>query len=131
MLNTPDSYGVQFQRESYERVAPDPTQWPILFGKVNGMAFNGFSDEQLRSIEAPFLIAGGDHDVVGGRLEHLLETTKRIPNAQLAIVPDAGHFILNDDPQKLLPIVETFLDEPISTVAFATPAVGYHAGVSR
>ena len=42
--------------------------------------------------------------------------SRLIPNAQLAIIPDAGHFVLNDDPEKLLPVVATFLDQPLSTV---------------
>jgi hypothetical protein len=54
-----------------------------------------------------------------------------IPNAQLAVIPNASHFVLNVDPEKLLPIVAAFLDEPISTVPFATPETGYHPGVTR
>jgi pimeloyl-ACP methyl ester carboxylesterase len=131
MSLTPDHSSVQFQRENYERVAPDPSQWPSLFAKATGMVWQGFSHDQLQSIQAPVLIAGGDHDLLGPRLEHLLEMARIIPQAQLAIVPDAGHFILNDDPDKLLPIVATFLDRPVSTVPFATTLTGYHPGQTR
>jgi pimeloyl-ACP methyl ester carboxylesterase len=130
---TPDDYSVQFQRESYQRVAPDPTGWPTLFDKVSRktIEWQGFSRDELKSITAPVLIATGDHPNLGDLLEHMLEVFQLIPNAQLAVIPDAGHFVLNDDPEKLLPIVATFLDQPTSTVPFATPTTGYHPGVTR
>lgn len=126
---TPDHYSVQFQRESYEQVAPDPTQWPTLFAKVQKTEWQGFSHDLLKSIKAPVLIASGDHDFVP--VEHSLEISRLIPNAQLAIVPDAGHFVLNVDPEKVLPIVAAFLDEPLTKEPFATPKTGYHPGETR
>ena len=35
-----------------------------------------------------------------------------IPNAQLAVIPDASHFVLFSEPEKLLPTVAAFLDAP-------------------
>ena len=52
-------------------------------------------------------------------------------HAQLAVIPDAGHFVLYEDPEKLLPLVACFLDQPASTVPFATPISGYHPGETR
>ena len=114
-------------------MAPDPTGWPTLFDKVSRKAieWQGFSRDELKSITAPVLIATGDHPNLGDLLEHMLEVFQLIPNAQLAVIPDAGHFVLNDDPERLLPIVATFLDQPTSTVPFATPTTGYHPGVTR
>lgn len=128
---TPDNYNVQFQRENYERMAPDPTQWPTLFDKVlrQTMEWKGFSRDELKSITAPVLIASSDHEFVP--VEHSLEISRLIPNAQLAVIPNASHYVLNVDPEKLLPTVAAFLDEPISTVPFATPKTGYHPGVTR
>jgi pimeloyl-ACP methyl ester carboxylesterase len=37
-----------------------------------------------------------------------LEMYRIIPNAQLAILPDTGHFVLNVDPKKSLSIVAAF-----------------------
>jgi pimeloyl-ACP methyl ester carboxylesterase len=131
MTLTPEHPSVQFQRESYQRIAPDPTQWPALFMKYTRMGWKGLSPDDLKSIKAPVLIAGGDHDVLGPRVEHHVENARLIPNGQLAIVPDAGHFVLNDEPEKLLPIVAAFLDQPISAVPFATTLSGYHPGETR
>jgi pimeloyl-ACP methyl ester carboxylesterase len=89
----------------------------------------GFSKEELASIQAPFLIIQGDNDFV--RIEHSVETYKTIPNAELAIIPDTGHFVLNWDPQKVIPTIETFLSEPSVKIPFATPETGYHPGETR
>jgi pimeloyl-ACP methyl ester carboxylesterase len=129
-LSSADGYSVQFPRENYQKVAPDPTHWPMLFAKTQRMEWQGFSPDELKSIKAPILIATGDHDY-GLSVEHSVEMFRLIPNAQLAVIPDAGHFVLSVDPEKLLPIVAAFLDEPISTVPFATPQTGYHPGVTR
>jgi pimeloyl-ACP methyl ester carboxylesterase len=110
-------------------VAPDPKQWPTLFNKDNKIEWKGFSRDQLKSIKAPVLIVVGDRDFL--RLEYCLEMFRQIPNAQLAILPDAGHFVLNVDPEKLLPTIATFLDAPIPGLPFATPRTGFHAGVNR
>jgi pimeloyl-ACP methyl ester carboxylesterase len=131
MTLTPDHRSVQFERENYERVAPDPTQWTTLFAKSSRVVWNGFSRDELKSIEAPVLIAAGDHDVLVPPVEHHLAMSRLIPNAQLAVIPDAGHFVLYDDPQKLLPTVSNFLDQQASTVPFATTISGYHPGETR
>ena len=62
----PDSDLVKWEREEYQKVAPDPKQWPTLFAKVmkSGIAWKGFSPYQLKAIKAPVLIACGDHDLI-------------------------------------------------------------------
>lgn len=126
---TPDSRGIQFQRENYKRVAPDPDYWPKIWGKVFNNEWGGFSNEELASIKAPFLIAVGDHDFV--RLEHALETFNLIPNAELAVIPDAGHFALFSEQERVIPVVERFLERPEERIPFATAGTGYHPGETR
>ncbi len=93
------------------------------------MAWQGFSTDELKAITVPVLFASGDHDFAP--VEHSLEMSRLIPNAQLAIIPAASHFVLSADPERLLPVVATFLDEPVSAVPFGTPMTGYHPGVTR
>jgi pimeloyl-ACP methyl ester carboxylesterase len=73
----PDSTAFEFQRENYKKVASDPGCWPKFWDKVANIQWNGFSDEELNSIRAPFLIALGDHDFV--RLEHHLRPSGLYP----------------------------------------------------
>ena len=98
--NLADAYPFQFYREGYERVAPDPTRWPELFAKVCGMQWKGFSQDELRSIKGPVLLAHGDHDS-DIPVERALAISRLIPDAQLAVVPGAGHFVLSSNPEKV------------------------------
>ena len=125
----PGSRGIQFQRENYQRVAPDPAYWPTIWSKVGSQHWNGFTPEELSSIKAPTLIAVGDHDFV--RLDHVLKVFQTIPNAELAVIPDAGHFVLHSDQDKVIPAIATFLDSPRPTLPFATADTGYHPGETR
>jgi pimeloyl-ACP methyl ester carboxylesterase len=49
--------------------------------------FKGWSDEQMKSIEAPTLVINGNLDV--GSPEHAVEMYRVIPNCELAIFPGA------------------------------------------
>lgn len=126
---TADGESHSFQRDEYRKVAPDPAYWPKLWSKVVGIRWDGFSAEQLASIQAPVLILVGDHDFV--RIEHALQTFKRIPRGQMAVVPDAGHFALFSEPEKVIPIVERFLGQPEDRIPIANAEAGYHPGKTR
>jgi pimeloyl-ACP methyl ester carboxylesterase len=122
---------VKWQREEYRKVAPDPKQWPNLFAKVteSGIAWKGFSSDQLKAIKAPILIAGGDRDLIP--VERFAEWSRMIPSGQLAVIPDASHFVHFSEPEKLLPTVASFLDAPTPKVPLGTAKSGYYPGVTR
>ena len=124
-----ESRYIQFQRDNYRQVAPDPDYWPKIFDKVGRIQWAGFSTEELASIQAPILIALGDHDFVN--LEHAVETFKAIPTAQLAVVPDASHFVLFSEPQRVTPLVKHFLQVPQKPIPLAIRGSGYHPGETR
>jgi pimeloyl-ACP methyl ester carboxylesterase len=128
---TPDSDFVKWQREEYQKVAPDPKQWPTLFDKVTkgGIAWRGFSPDELRAIKSSVLIACGDHDLIP--VERCADWSRLIPNAQLAVIPDASHFALFSEPEKVLPTVAAFFDAPTPKVPLATAKTGYYPGVTR
>jgi len=126
---TPDSGYIQFQRESYKKVAPDPDYWPKIFDKVGSIHWSGFSEEDLASIKAPVLVILGDYDFV--RLEHAVASFKLIPNAELAVIPDASHFVLFSEPERVISIVRHFLEKPEKRIPLATAGSGYQPGVSR
>jgi pimeloyl-ACP methyl ester carboxylesterase len=126
---TADSRSFQFQRESYRQVAPDPEYWPQIWAKVAALQWGGFSNKELAAIKAPVLIALGDHDFV--RLKHALETFRRIPHAELAVIPDAGHFALVSEQAKVIPVIENFLRPPGKRIPIATAEAGYRPGETR
>lgn len=128
-LPTAESSYIQFHRESYKKVAPDPDYWPRIFDKVGTIQWRGFSKEELASIKAPILIIVGDHDFV--RVEHAVESFKLIPHAELAVIPDASHFVLFSESEKVIPIVKDFLEKPEKHLPLATARTGYHPGETR
>lgn len=126
---TAETRDVEFQRDSYRRVAPDPDYWPKIYAKVVNIQWRGFSNEELASIRAPMLIIQGDHDFV--RLEHSVETLRLIPRADLAVVPDGSHFALSSEPERVIPMIKRFLERPEKDLPLATANVGYHPGETR
>jgi pimeloyl-ACP methyl ester carboxylesterase len=126
---TAKSSYIQFQRESYKKVAPDPEYWPRIFDKLGKLQWEGFSKEELASIQAPVLIALVDFDFV--RLEHAVEAVNLMPNAELAVIPDAGHFTLFSEPERVIPVVKHFLEKPAKRIPVSTAATGYHPNETR
>lgn len=126
---TPHSRDIEFQRESYKTVAPDPEYWPRIWEKIGNVVWNGFSRAELASIELPVLIVVGDRDFV--RVEHALQTSALMSNAELAVIPDAGHFVLYSEAERVIPIVKHFLEKPEDRLPVATAGMGYHPGETR
>jgi pimeloyl-ACP methyl ester carboxylesterase len=126
---TAETRDIQFQREGYKKVAPDPNYWPRIYEKVGSIQWKGFSKEELASVSAPFLILQGDHDLV--RLDHSVEIVKLIPHAELAVIPDASHFALSSEQERVIPIFKHFLEQPEKRLPLATANTGYHPGETR
>jgi pimeloyl-ACP methyl ester carboxylesterase len=128
---TPDSDLIKWEREAYRKVAPDPKQWRTIFAKILkcGIEWKGFSPDELKAIKAPVLIACGDHDLIP--VERCVELSRMIPNSQLAVIPDASHFVLFSEPEKLLPTIAAFLDAPTPKAPLSTLKTGYYPGVTR
>jgi len=68
----------------------------------------GFTKEQLESIEAPAIIADGDHDEII-KLDQVKEMATLIPNARLEVFRDASHFVLWQDPASVNKVLVDFL----------------------
>jgi len=113
---SPDTFAPSVLKDPYDKVAPDPKQWPTLVAKVKKMGtdFKGFSRDDLKAIQAQVLITIGDRDAV--RPEHAVEMYRQIPNAQLAIFPGGDHFLVLSNPESMLPAIAAFLNEPIPKV---------------
>src|SRR5262249_52875639 len=69
----PANFAPKVLKDPYDKVAPDPKQWPTLVAKIKkmGLEFKGFSREEMQAIKAPVLITLGDRD--GMRLEHAVK----------------------------------------------------------
>ena len=119
---TPDDRAFAHLRKSHP-------SWVATWEKFSRLAWNGFSKEELGSLRTPMLLLVGDRDFV--RLEHVVETYRLLPNAELAVIPDAGHFALFSEPERVIPIVTHFFDKAAQRPPVATAAMGWHPGETR
>jgi pimeloyl-ACP methyl ester carboxylesterase len=126
---SPDGPDHRFQRESYERVAPDPDHWPVIWRKVIDLAPAGFTRDEIASVRHRVLVALGDNDFIS--LEHALYAYRTIPNAELAVIPDASHFLPYEEPERLEPVVARFFSAPDERLPFGTIETGYQPGRRR
>lgn len=110
---SPDNFAPQLLKDPYDKMAPDPKQWPVLVAKIKkmGSEFKGFAPEDLKSIKASVLVMIGDRDVV--RPEHAVEMFRLIPHAQLGVIAGGDHFTLFTSPEKVLSPIAEFLDAPM------------------
>jgi pimeloyl-ACP methyl ester carboxylesterase len=76
--------------------------------KVTGMMMEEphIAPAALRSIAAPTLVLAGDRDVI--RDEHTVMIYQNIPNAELAIFPNATHMVPFDEPDVFNATIERF-----------------------
>jgi pimeloyl-ACP methyl ester carboxylesterase len=112
-------------RAAYDRVAPNPQNFPALVTKLTLLDATPFdwSADAVRALTAPTLIVIGDSD--GTRPEHAVETFRLrgggvfgdlagLPASQLAILPGTTHVGMLDRAAWLVPMIEPFLDGPLS-----------------
>ncbi len=96
--------------ESYERVTPDGVgRFPSLFEKIKGLWVTDWKvpDEKLGSISARTLVMLGDHDF--GSVEEAAALSRKIPKAQLCVVPGAGHGLMWQKAEVVNNVISDFL----------------------
>lgn len=109
---TPEMLGDDL-RAMYEAEAPRPEDWPVLVEKIKQqvIALEGWTPEQLQGIAAPTLAIFGDADIV--TLERAVELFRRLPRANLAVLPMRDHLQLGTQPEWLLLMLEEFFAAPM------------------
>jgi pimeloyl-ACP methyl ester carboxylesterase len=67
-------------------------------------------DDQLQILsKLPLLICWGEHDFVFDH-DYLSEWQHRFPEAEVHRFPDAGHYVLEDVSEKIVPLINDFLN---------------------
>lgn len=105
---TPDELGEY--RAAYDRLSPDGAgHFGAVFDKLTALwrAEPRHEMTDLARITAPTLILIGDHDVP--TIEHAAGMRRAIPDAQLAVVPGAGHGVLFEKPDLVNGLLLEFL----------------------
>jgi pimeloyl-ACP methyl ester carboxylesterase len=108
----PADFAPPMLKVPYDRIAPDPTRWPVLVRKIKNMGneFKGYPAAEVKTIKAKTLIMQGDRD--GVRPERAVELFRLISNSQLAIFPGGDHFMMFTSPDKVISALLPFLDAP-------------------
>jgi pimeloyl-ACP methyl ester carboxylesterase len=102
----------------YLRMSKTPRAYDTLVDYLLPIWRNpmGFTKEQLRSIQAPTMVADGDHDEVIV-LDQVEEMSKLIPNGQFKVFTDASHFALWQVPSEFNQTLIDFLSAPLPTTS--------------
>lgn len=100
-------------RTDYKRLPGTPKQFDALVQWLLPIWRNpmGFTKDQLRSIEAPTIIADGDHDEIV-ELAHSKEMATLIPSARLVVFENTSHFARWQDPAGFTKVLVEFLTAP-------------------
>ncbi len=97
----------QIYKDAYSKINPDPAALLNMFHKdaARMQGFQGWTDDDIRSIRARTLVVIGDRDVV--RPEHAVEMSELLPNGRLAILPGThGSYMgeaMSPDPGSKIP----------------------------
>lgn len=107
--------------EDYVAKSPNPDQLQALLDKLGAYdaGFPGWSEDDIRGIQAPTLITVGDCD--GVKLEHAVRFLQLrggdvngdvvgVPESQLAVFPGTTHFFGMARTNLVLDVVTSFLD---------------------
>ncbi len=84
--------------------------WKKLLQDISKMWCDpkAFPKEEIENINDPILILAGDHDEASS-IDECVKMFKLIPNAELAIIPKAGHDVYETKPELFNSIVLEFL----------------------
>ena len=81
-----------------------------------------WTDDNLRRLATvPLFVGWGEQDFVFD--EHFLaEWRRRFPRAEFHTYPTAGHYVLEDVPERLIPLLRDFVTRPAATTPTKTEA---------
>lgn len=110
---------IQLQ-EAYKQVAPDTSGLQVMHDRdaKRMVHFKDIPDEQLKAIKAPALVIIGDKDVITP--EHAIELSRKLANAELAIIPGGHGAYIGEittltpdfkETDMVVPMIEKFLDK--------------------
>jgi 3-oxoadipate enol-lactonase len=91
--------------------AHEPGYWKTLLRQMRPFwrVQPDFALDELARIEAPVLLVAGDGDRFGN-LDQQVAMRRTIRAAQLCIAPDAGHFVMRDQPDLFRLVSMAFLE---------------------
>ncbi len=105
-----------FGQQIASRRARPPTLWGYVGQLVAAAAWSSLP--WLHRIHAPTLVLSGQADAIVPPVNARI-LARRIPNAELAIVQDAGHLLLMDHADRAATLIAGFLEQTVGSSAEA------------
>jgi pimeloyl-ACP methyl ester carboxylesterase len=104
-----NAYIAQAARE-YQELSPQPQRWDQFLANISHMWATepNYTMDQLESIATPFLILDGEKEEAID-LNQTKLMWRLIPGAELALMPNTGHFALFEQPREFSQITLDFL----------------------
>ncbi len=98
-------------RKDYARMSKTPKQFDAHVQWLLPIWRNpmGFTQDQLKQIAAPTVVADGEHDEII-ELDQIKEMATLIPNAKLEVFKDTSHFAIWQDPESVNKALVELLD---------------------
>jgi len=112
-------------RRAYEERSPDgPAHFDVVAEKILHLwrTEPTLRLDALTGLDVPTLLVQGDDDIV--TLEHGVAMARAIPDAQLAVVPGASHFLPYEKPAVVAQLFVDFLADAQPTKQFTAEALG-------
>jgi pimeloyl-ACP methyl ester carboxylesterase len=97
--------------KEYQELSPEPQRWDEFLANISHMWATepNYTMAQLESISTPFLILDGEKEEAID-LNQTKLMWRLIPGAELALMPDTGHFALFQEPEEFSQITLNFLN---------------------
>ena len=100
-------------QDLYAAVSPDgPDHWNVILGKAWQMITSGKPDidlAELAAVQAPTLVMVADEDFTPE--QHARDIAAAIPDAEVAVVPNATHALPMEKPDAVAELVLRFIDD--------------------
>lgn len=95
-----------------ERLSPNKERLPIIKKKLAVLMekYPNFTLDQLKTINVPFMIVVGDHDLIN--IDHTISLFKNLPKAHLFVVPGASHLVYAEYPELVNSEITRFFKTP-------------------
>jgi pimeloyl-ACP methyl ester carboxylesterase len=111
-VGTSDTFNAYIEAAAadYQKLSPAPERWDEFLNNISTMwaTLPNYTAEQLGAITTPFLVLDGwrEEAILPAHAFYLADT---IPGAELAIMPNIGHFAMFEQPEEFNGIVLTYL----------------------
>jgi pimeloyl-ACP methyl ester carboxylesterase len=107
---------IKRNRAANGNLSIDPQRIPLINKKLKVLMekYPNFTPDQLKTIQVPFMIVAGDHDLIS--LDQTISLFTNLPKAQLFIVPHSSHISLIEYPELINSEIVRFLKAPYSDI---------------